>query len=159
MTGTITSGSTWITAEPSSFSLDSNISQTITLTMLGQSKDVQSGIITIKSNTIPAQDIEIPIELAVTCILAKPNPVLLGQSVSRGQSLVTFYGDGIVSKNTKIVIYAFSGDKIKVLKSNDSNEITWDGRNEQGKLVADGIYIYTYESPKEKGVGKITIIK
>ena len=38
------------------------------------------------------------------------------------------------------------------------NEYSWDGTGESGKRVADGIYIYTYESPKEKGIGKLVVI-
>ena len=37
--------------------------------------------------------------------------------------------------------------------------MTWDGLNEAGEPVTNGIYIYTHDSPKEKGIGKFTVLR
>ena len=40
----------------------------------------------------------------------------------------------------------------------DDNIVTWNGLNISGQPVSSGIYIYTYESSKERGIGKFTVI-
>ena len=47
---------------------------------------------------------------------------------------------------------------MKQLTSEAGKEFVWDGKTENGEPVATGIYLYTYESPKEKGVGKFTVL-
>lgn len=84
-----------------------------------------------------------------TCILIKPNPYnpMYGN--------LTFYGNGIVSDNTEIKIFTLSGELVRTLK----NQYEWDGTNEGNKPVTNGIYIYTYESSNEKGIGKLTLLR
>ena len=36
--------------------------------------------------------------------------------------------------------------------------IIWDGKNEDGESLFNVVYIYVYESPKERGIGKFTCI-
>jgi len=39
-----------------------------------------------------------------------------------------------------------------------TDELVWDGKTDNGTPVTSGIYLYTYDSPKEKGIGKFTVI-
>ena len=63
--------------------------------------------------------------------------------------------DGIVPDDTSIRIFTLSGELVRTLE----NEFEWDGRNENGKPAANGIYIYTYSSSREKGTGKFTLVR
>jgi flagellar hook assembly protein FlgD len=89
--------------------------------------------------------------VTATCVLVKPNPY------NPNKGLLTFFGDGIVPGETTIKIYTLSGELVKDLSAK-TDELVWDGKTENGEPVASGIYLYTYESPKEKGVGKFTVI-
>ncbi len=66
----------------------------------------------------------------------------------------------------KFRIYTLSGEQITVITEKvEQIEIqlrgtmNWSGKNENGETVTNGIYIYVYESPREKGIGKFTVIR
>jgi hypothetical protein len=68
--------------------------------------------------------------------------------------------------NVTIKIYDVAGNLVITLLENASQMageeqyIPWDGRNKNGKVVANGVYFYVIESSSgEKGVGKIAIVK
>ena len=106
-----------------------------------------------------------------TCVLVKPNPY------DPAKGPLTFFGDGIVPGETTIRIYTLSGEEIAVCHSEpfgvilsetknltqdrlrEESQIVWLGKDENGKTITPGIYIYTYESSKERGVGKFTVVK
>jgi len=96
--------------------------------------------------------VTVDVILTATCVLVKPNPY------NPNKGLLTFFGDGIVPGETTIKIYTLSGELVKQLRSGTGKEIVWDGKTDNGESVATGIYLYTYESPKEKGIGKFTVI-
>ena len=115
------------------------------------------GQIRFKTEEAARPDAEISVELTATCVLSRPNPY----DPSKGP--LTFFGSGIVPGNTKIKIYTLSGDVVAhlwadVADKSATTDIQWNGKNKKGKPVSSGIYIYVYESSKEQGVGKITII-
>ena len=62
-------------------------------------------------------------------------------------------------------IYTISGEKVRSLREVDmafpnSGWIDWDGKNESGDTVAQGVYIYLVKSTDgSKKVGKIGIVK
>lgn len=57
----------------------------------------------------------------------------------------------------KIHIYTSSGSLVKTLYHTDeSGEEEWDLRNEQGAVLASGIYVYYIESYKAEETGKLT---
>jgi len=92
--------------------------------------------------------------------LVKPNPIRLR---SRQALQMTFFGSGIVPGETNITIYTLSGEKVANCQSSivncQSSEIAWNGISDSGDTVPPGIYIYTYSSPKEKGIGKFTVVR
>jgi flagellar hook assembly protein FlgD len=87
--------------------------------------------------------------------LTKPNPYN-----PNGVQKLRFFGSGVVPNNTKIRIFTVSGTPVKTLyETVGQNEVEWDGRNDDGEEVVNGIYLYVSESPTEKSVGKFTVIK
>lgn len=70
----------------------------------------------------------------------------------------------LVQKTTAPVsleIYDVQGQRVKTLKHNSGNKImlVWDGKDENGKSVADGIYFYLMNSGSQKTTGKVIRIK
>jgi len=158
--GTVSSDKEWIEVSPSSFSSNSvllNIS--VNNKKLNQITGEYSGTVNIITNG--GNEI-IDIKVKATCVLVKPNPY----NPNKGN--LTFFGSGIISGQTIIKIYTLSGELVKVLSTVENkdtishygqlNSISWNGKNEQDEPVINGIYLYTYESPKEKGIGKFIII-
>ncbi|MFC1484940.1 hypothetical protein ACFL5N_00620, partial [bacterium] len=88
-------------------------------------------------------------------ISSKPNPS--NPSVANP---LYFFGNGIVPYDTKIIIMTISGEHVITLhEKQGSNEISWNGDNKDGNKVVSGIYIYTVKSPKQKKLGKFTLIR
>jgi len=174
LTGTIIANDTWLQVQPTSFSGPSSlINVTVDTAMLEAGQ--YTGTITVNSNDPVTPATTINVTLTATCVLVKPNPICLGKSsgLSSQDGLVTFFGSGIVSGKTTIRVYTLSGELVKTLECSGriyptnsamnrtatNTEITWDGLDEQGQLITPGIYVYIYESPAEKGVGKFTVVK
>jgi hypothetical protein len=180
LNGTITADQPWIKVSPETFSLDYTpgansltVSVTVDNTILQQKSGQFTGKITVDTDAGSAQ---LAVSVSATCVLVKPNPIrLTSTSLSTGRSgqapKLTFFGSGIVPGETTINIYTLSGELVTSLNSTPSplmgrgqgeglsNEINWNGNNASGDLITPGIYIYTYASPLEKGVGKFTVVK
>ena len=154
LTGTIDTDQEWLTVDPPSFVIPAQAGiQTINVTVdnsvLNQKEGQYTGTITVTSN---GGTETVSVIVTATCVLVKPNPY------NPNKGLLTFFGDGIVPGETKIKIYTLSGELVKQLRPGTGKEIVWDGKTENGTPVTTGIYLYTYESPKEKGIGKFTVI-
>jgi len=156
MNGTLFSDQEWIKLDPVSFSLgDKSDNNTVTVrvivnnSILKQKEGRYNGKIIIISD---GGNTSVEVIVTATCVLVKPNPY------NPNKGLLTFFGSGIVPGETKIKIYTLSGELVKDLSAK-TDELVWDGKTENGTPVINGIYLYTYESPKEKGVGKFTIIR
>jgi hypothetical protein len=161
LSGTMESDQGWLSASPAIFSGNSvPIDVIADNSILNQKQGQHTGNITIHSNG--GADVIIPVTLEATCVLTRPNPALLTR---RGtQPFITFFGSGIVPNGaTTIKIYSLSGELVANLESGiwnkELSEIAWNGLNSSGDPISPGIYIYTYESPREKGVGKFTVVK
>jgi len=155
LTGTITSDKSWIYIGPTSINIDPGASLTVNVTVdnnvLNKGEGEHTGIITIATNK---GNTTVVVNLTATCVLVSPNPF------NPEKSNLSFFGDGIVPNNTKIKIYSLGGSLIKILEEKKGQSvIEWDGKNEDGNSIIDGIYIFVYESPKEKGIGKFTVIR
>jgi hypothetical protein len=154
LSGTISDDQEWITVDPTQFAVSAQDGpQTITVTVdnniLKQTQGEYTGIILIDSNA----GIEtVKVIVSATCVLVRPNPY----NPEKGKLI--FFGDGIVPGETTIKIYTLSGELVKTLSPRTGDELIWDGKTENGEPVASGIYLYTYESPKEKGTSKFTVI-
>jgi len=92
-------------------------------------------------------------------IIIYPNPCYPNQ----GQ-IVTIANLPLTSE-VKIYIYDLGGSLIRTLGESEANIeggsklAIWDCRNDNGEIVARGIYIYFIPSATEKKTGKIAIIK
>jgi len=155
LTGTITTDQEWITVDPPSFVIPAQsgiqtINVTVDNSVLNQTEGQYTGTITIESNGGTAT---VNVIVTATCVLVKPNPY------NPNKGLLTFFGDGIVPGQTTIKIYTLSGELVKKLTSKIGKELIWDGKTESGDSVVSGIYLYTYESPKEKGINKFTLTR
>ncbi|OQA91071.1 MAG: Two component regulator propeller [Elusimicrobia bacterium ADurb.Bin231] len=153
LSGAIESSQSWIQVSPSTFTANSQtVSVTVNNAILDQSKGQYSGTISITSN---GGDSTIAVSVTATCVLTKPNPY----NPKSGQKL-KFFGSGVVPNDTKIRIFTVSGKPVKTLtESQGLNEIEWDGKNEDGDEVVNGIYLFVSESPAEKSHGKFTVVK
>lgn len=159
LTGTITPDQTWLTVVPQNFSLNTTESGTNILTVnvtasnkvLGKNSGIYAGKVDINSN---GGNSVVNVTLTATCVLAKPNPY------NPDTENLIFFGSGIRGKTTRISIYTLSGKLIWENSDKEQfslDEIIWDGKDIKGRKVLPGIYIYTYESEKEKGTGKFVV--
>jgi len=88
-----------------------------------------------------------------TCVIVFPNPF----SLSSGKPL-NFWGSGV--PNCEIKIYTLSGSLVKTIKETEGKDrTTWDGTNESGERIVRGIYLYTTSNPREKNVGRFTVVR
>jgi len=159
LTGTLSTDEEWIIIEPTKFEIDGSnpdmiarIAITVDNSILSQIEGEYHGTITINSNAGNANIVLVDVIVTATCVLVKPNPY------NPNKGLLTFFGSGIVPGETKIKIYTLSGELVKQLSSEAGKEFVWDGKTDNNEPVSSGIYLYTYESPKEKGIGKFTVI-
>jgi len=151
--GILSADQEWIIIDRTNFSLNKNQSISVNVTVdnsvLNQTEGEWTGKILIDSN---GGTETIDVVVTATCVLVKPNPY------NPNKGLLTFFGSGIVPGETTIKIYTLSGELVKQLSSESGKELIWDGKTDNSEPVANGIYLYTYDSPKEKGIGKFTII-
>jgi len=97
-------------------------------------------------NIIPS-DIGTPV-YDVAEVLAFPNPFVI-----RSADDVLRFNFG---NSGTIMLYSLAGERVREL---DVNE-TWDGRNETGREVADGVYLYVLtDSEGNIGRGKILLVR
>ncbi len=68
---------------------------------------------------------------------------------------VRFVVDGNMGRTLLINIYDIDGRPVSTLKSDNKNNVYWDGKNFQGGVVKNGIYIYKIVSDKNIVTGKI----
>jgi len=93
-----------------------------------------------------------------------PNPFKPNSGL--GHEYITFgskHGIGRrLTKYATIKIFTVSGDLVRTLEvvPEDNGQKVWDTRNDAGKEVASGIYIYLITNPEgEKCIGKLAIIR
>jgi chitodextrinase len=75
-----------------------------------------------------------PVALSVREILAFPNPMF------RGLNRFVVFGQGI--RSIRVEIYSLAGRKVFDSREIVGRQLTWHLRNDQGELVANGIYLY-----------------
>jgi hypothetical protein len=152
LSGTIYSDKDWIEIDRTNFNgNDITVNVTANNAILSEKEGEFSGIINIISN---GGNRTVTVNMTATCVLVKPNPY------NPNNGKLAFFGSGIVPNNTKIKIYTLDRELVKILEEKEGKKIIeWDGKNENGSIVVNGIYMYIYESPKEKGIGKFTVIR
>jgi gliding motility-associated-like protein len=83
------------------------------------------------------------------------------------EKIITPNGDGVndvaafsvdnLTEDYKIDIYDITGHRVKTIHTGSS--LTWDGRDESGKIVESGVYIYQYEVDGKRVSGFIAVAK
>jgi len=82
--------------------------------------------------------------------IAYPNPFRPAQA-----SMVTFtIPSGTTGTNRTINIYSAAGEHVRT-----SSSLTWDGKNDQGTLVASGVYLYTIKIDNTVLRGRVAVIR
>lgn len=82
---------------------------------------------------------------------ATPNPFF----PARGQKTKLNFFLKNNASTVKILIYNLRGHRIKTLE----NTQEWDGRDDSGRLVEGGLYLYQVEAEGERVSGTVTLIK
>ena len=83
-------------------------------------------------------------------VIVVPNPCRLA---ANGNS-IEFRN---LTRHATIRIFSSAGDLVHKIEHHDETPIEkWDGRATDGSLVADGVYIYHVEAPRETGRGRTT---
>ncbi len=136
LSGSVTVNRDWMTVNPSSFEdNDNTIYITVETEELTERLSPYTGAATVTSNG-GNETIQVSLLVIPSGIVAYPNPF----SPSAHTNLV-FWGNSV--PYIKIRITNLAGELVKVLEEKYGNSmLSWDGRNEQGNLVARGIYIF-----------------
>jgi len=88
------------------------------------------------------------------------NNVINPNNNEKTKMIYTLGKEGPVS----IVVYDLAGDAVKVLKGESESAgehiVTWDGRNENGKIVTRGVYFIRVRAPGIfNQIRKVLIVK
>ena len=117
----------------------------------------RTGLITLAGALVPSSKI--------SSLMNFPNPFKAGTEITRIKYVLTEDMDVTAS------IYSLSGNLVskksytggsngaKGQQTGYSNEIQWDGKNDNGELVANGMYILEIRSGSDKQIRRIGIIK
>ena len=93
-----------------------------------------------------------------------PNPLNFG----KGQTATYFKFELIKPARPKIKIYTSSGEFVREIQPTSSGllppniyerQLYWDGKNEDGKLVSSGVYIYHFITDDVSDVRKLVVIR
>jgi flagellar hook assembly protein FlgD len=128
---------------------DSNKSISVTLNSIG--------LVTMLAATNPTS--------AISSVINYPNPFAAGKQSTRIRyvlikdddvttSIYTLIG-GLVLRKT----YSSGTEGAKGQVSGYTNEITWDGKNDSGQIVANGMYILEIKTGSERFIRKIGVVK
>ena len=88
-------------------------------------------------------------------VIGYPNPFIIDQDNAR------FYIDRL-ALNSSVRIFTTDGYLVKTIPKSEvlGARVSWDGRNERGEPVADGIYIYLVATKEgESKAGKVAVIR
>lgn len=83
-------------------------------------------------------------------IIAFPNPF----RVSRDSAVTLVLPESLRGDNATIKIYTLDGQMVREL-----NSATWNGRNDAGKLVASGTYVFAVATSQGKKTGRVSVIR
>jgi flagellar hook assembly protein FlgD len=74
---------------------------------------------------------------------------------------VTFSARGLgdVEGEFKVKVYNIDGILVKELRVKELRELTWDGINDDGKLVESGVYIYQIQVGENFKTGTVIVAK
>ncbi len=92
-----------------------------------------------------------------TGVEVSPNPFV----PKYGHTAISFFGDGL--SEAEIKVFNKAGELVKTIKpeeTKDKDRLDWDAKNEDGKPLASGVYVYVAkEKSGEVRKGKFAIIR
>lgn len=109
----------------------------------------QSEFSTVATVTLPNELTEQP-RSALESVIVVPNPY----RIEANGNPIEFRN---LTRHATIRIFSSAGDLVKKIEHHDETPTEqWDGRAADGNLVADGVYVYHVEAPRETGRGRTT---
>ena len=109
----------------------------------------QSEFSAVATVALPSEATEEP-KSALDSVIVVPNPY----RIEANSNPVEFRN---LTRHATIRIFSSAGDLVKKIEHHDGTPIEqWDGRATDGSLIADGVYIYLVEAPRETGRGRTT---
>ena len=96
--------------------------------------------------------------LAAGCAEHSPQPLFPDPCVSsEGHTHITFTD---LSAVCTIEIYTLSGDRVrKIVETDGDGQVVWDLKNDLGKDLTGGMYLYIITSTEEVKEGKLLIAR
>jgi len=143
-------GSGWVDYTTANSGLVSNVVQDIAINQLTGEVWLATdlGLSRFESGIIPSI-------VSMDQVWANPNPYY----PEMGNDLLTFQG---LADGSIVHIYDLSGQLLRKIPmpANNLNRASWDGRNEQGKPAASGIYVFVVSNQAgETKAGKIALVR
>ncbi len=112
---------------------------TVTVLVTNPADTLQNIFYSLQSDTLIASSIG-------------PNPILLNE----GRDRAWFYN---VPEQARIFIYNLNGRLLKKITRRGERDISWDVRDENGRLLSTGIYFYIIQAPESHKRGKFAVIR
>jgi len=88
-----------------------------------------------------------------------PNPFYPNSLVQTKKTTKIYLPQTLRGPSPTLRVYNIAGELVRTVQSNSSSRVEWDGKNDQGDTVANGIYLYVVQTDKGIGQGKVTLIK
>ena len=106
-------------------------------------------------NASGAVGYKVPVPQSTLTTVSYPNPF----SPSKGQRADIYLSKNLKGTTIKTTIYNIAGEKIRTKQESIASHAEWDGKNDDGFIVSNGIYFYVIETDIGKAKGKLTLIK
>jgi subtilisin family serine protease len=151
--GKISGDKDWILVQPATFKSNEQLVEVrLDRNKLYEQK-YNKGKVNIITN---GGDYSVEVKIAyMKDVFTRPNPF----NPIKDESLF-FSGLEILPNDTEITIFTLSGERVKTLQEEKGlTDMEWDARNEDGKKITSGIYIYSCKNSKKRVSGKFTVIK
>lgn len=90
-----------------------------------------------------------------------PNPIHIG--LAQNETLIRFDLPGQEAVSVELAIYNLYGQMVRRLisgkRSPGAHEVTWDGKDEDGRLVASGTYLYRLKAAAFFETKRVTVVR
>ena len=102
---------------------------------------------------------EIITEVMLESIRVVPNPYIVSSAFQEDVN-----GNRLkftpLPNNCKITIYSITGEVVDIINHSGSGTAWWDLKNQKGKVIAPGLYIFRVETDNELDfIGKFAIVR
>jgi len=116
-------------------------------------KDLYTGYGLI--NAASAVGYTVPAVVKESVAVNSPNPF----NPANGQTTRIYLSDNLKGVSLTVRIYNLAGQQVRTIEPDYPTSAEWDGKNDTGELVSDGVYLYVAETDKGKVKGKLMIAR